>query len=213
MAEPKHIEFGRLADWVEGRLPEEEARMIEEQVSEAGEATLADLAWLRAFSRVSEETVIEAPPQAVHDELIRRFEVFAEGARPPGFLERLTAVLAPGSGVGAMQPAFGMRSAGFREAQGQLVYATDAADVALNFRPRPGGLLDLDGQVLPNDDMGVEPGAFGVQILDAGSGGEVDVTATDDLGEFAFEGLAPGEYQIVVSGERWEILISPVQLS
>lgn len=210
MAEPKNIEFGRLADWVEGRLPEEEARMIEEQVSEAGEVAFADLAWLRAFSRVSEETVIEAPPQEVHDRLIRRFEAFAEGVRPPGFLERLTAVLVPGGG--GMQPAFGMRSAGSRGAQGQLVYATDAADVALNFRPRPGGLLDLDGQVLPNDE-GVEPGAFGVQILDAEGGGEVDVTATDDLGEFAFEGLAPGEYQMVVSGDRWEILISPVHLS
>ena len=37
-------------------------------------------------------------------------------------------------------------------------------------------------------------------------------TATDELGEFAFEGVAPGEYQILLSGDEVEILISPVEL-
>ena len=57
--------------------------------------------------------------------------------------------------------------------------------MALNFRPRPGnGRLDLDGQVFPTDDT--EPDDFGVQLLSGTD--EVGTTATDELGEFAFEG-------------------------
>ncbi|MBA3951791.1 MAG: carboxypeptidase regulatory-like domain-containing protein, partial [Rubrobacter sp.] len=42
---------------------------------------------------------------------------------------------------------------------------------------------------------------------------EVGTTATDELGEFAFESVPPGEYQILVSSEQVEILISPVELN
>jgi hypothetical protein len=70
------------------------------------------------------------------------------------------------------------------------------------------GKLDVDGQIFPNDDG--EPEAFGVQILSGTD--EVGTTATDELGEFAFEGVAPGEYQILLSSEEVEILISRVEL-
>ena len=66
----------------------------------------------------------------------------------------------------------------------------------------------MEGQIFPND--GDEPGVFAVQILIGAE--EVGTTATDELGEFSFEGVEPGEYQILVSGEEVEILISPVEL-
>lgn len=107
-----------------------------------------------------------------------------------------------------MRPVAGVRSAASQESQGQLVYTTEAADIALNFRRRPeNGKLDLDGQVFPNDEG--EPDAFGVRILSGTE--EVAATATDELGEFAFEGVEPGEYQILLSSEEVEILISPVE--
>ena len=46
----KRIAFSQLVDWVEGRLSEEEARAVEEQVAVADAATLADVAWLRGSS-------------------------------------------------------------------------------------------------------------------------------------------------------------------
>lgn len=205
MSEHNGAGFERLADWVEGRLSEEEAREIEERVAAAGDETRADVEWLRAFARAGEEISLEAPPQEVRDELVRRFEAWAEGQRPPGFLERLVATL---TFDGGLQPAFGVRSAGTSEER-QLVYGTNAADIVLNIRPR-GGRLDLDGQIFPADEA--EPGPFGVQLLDEG-GTEVAVSAADDLGEFAFESVAPGTYQILASNERVEILILPVELS
>lgn len=200
------IDFETLADWAEGRLPEAEARAVEERLANADDATRADAEWLRSFSRASKEVVIDDPPAGQRAELGRIFESYAEGHRQPGPLKRLVATLSFGGGL---QPLAGVRSAASQESQGQLVYTTEAADIALNFRRRPGdGRLDLDGQVFPNDDE--EPEAFGVQILLGTE--EVATTATDELGEFAFEGVEPGEYQILLSSDEVEILISPVDL-
>jgi hypothetical protein len=200
----ERIDFETLADWAEGRLPEEEARAVEQRLAEADEATRAEAEWLRKFYRLSRGVIIEGPPAGQRAELARVFEAYAEGRRRLGPLKRLTATLSFGGGL---QPLAGVRSAG--GAEGQLVYTTEAADVALNFRRRPGnGKLDVDGQVFPNDEG--EPEAFGVQILRGID--EVGTTATDELGEFSFEGVAPGEYQILLSSEEVEILISPVEL-
>ena len=198
------IDFETLAEWAEGRLPAAEARAVERRLDEADEATRADAAWLRAFARAAGEVVIEDPPPEQRAALAEAFEAYAEGRRQPGTLRRLVAALSFGGGL---RPVEGVRSAGGTE--GQLVYTTEAADVALNFRRRPGnGKLDVDGQVFSNEAG--EPEAFGVQILSGTD--EVGTTATDELGEFAFEGIAPGEYQILLSGEEVEILISPVEL-
>jgi hypothetical protein len=198
------IDFETLADWAEGRLPEEEAGAVEQRLAEADEATRADAEWLRAFSRASKDVILEDPPAGQRAELAKIFEAYAEGRRQPGFLKRFTATLSFGGGL---RPVAGVRSAGGE--QGQLIYTTEAADVALNVRRRPGnGKLDLDGQVFPNHEA--EPEAFGVQILRGTD--EVGTTATDELGEFAFEGVAPGAYQILVSSAEVEILISSVEL-
>jgi hypothetical protein len=198
------IDFETLADWAEGRLPEAEARAIEGRLAAADEATRAAAAWLRAFARAVGEIVIEDPPPEQRAALAEAFEAYAEGRRQPGALRRLVATLSFGGGL---QPVAGVRSAGRTE--GQLVYTTEAADVALNFRRRPGnGKLDVDGQVFPNNDG--EPETFGVQILSGTD--EVGTTATDELGGFTFEGVAPGEYQILLSSDEVEILISPVEL-
>jgi hypothetical protein len=89
----RRVSFERLTDWVEDSLSEEEARAIEEQVSAGDSATLADVAWLRAFAKISEETVIASPPSNVRDALMERFEAYAVGKQQPTFLQRLVATL------------------------------------------------------------------------------------------------------------------------
>lgn len=203
---PERIDFETLADWAEGRLPAEEARAVEQRLADADEATRADAGWLRAFSRATRDVVLEDPPAGQRAELAAIFEAYAGDRRQPGAPKRIAATLTFGGG---MQPLAGVRSAAAREAQGQLIYSTEVADIALNYRRRPqNGKLDLDGQVFPNDET--EPDTFGVQILSGTE--EVGTTATDELGEFAFEGIAPGEYQILVSSAEVELLISPVEL-
>src|SRR5215207_6967795 len=157
----RRVSFERLTDWVEGRLSEEEARAVEEQVSVGDSAAPADVAWLRAFASISEGTVIASSPPEVRDKVMERFEAYAEGKQHPGLLRRLVATLTFDSDL---QPALGLRAVGVPESQRQFVYSTDAADVAMIVRPRPrDGLLDLYGQILPVDSA--DSGVFGVQLL------------------------------------------------
>jgi hypothetical protein len=205
MPKSEDMMFARLLDWVEDRLSEEEARAIEEQVAAADSATRADVDWLRAFARISEETVIASPPPEVRDTLIERFEAYAEDKRQPGLLKRLVATLTFDSGL---QPALGWRAT-TPGSQRQLAYSTDVADVTINVRRRHSDrLLDIRGRVLPVS--GTYPGNFGVQLLEGSS--EVATTATNDLGKFAFEAVSPGVYEIVASSDRVEISIPQVDL-
>jgi hypothetical protein len=202
----KRIAFSQLVDWVEGRLPAKEARVVEEQVAVADSATLADVAWLRKFVRATEDSVLEAPPPEVRSTLIARFRAHAEDRRPPGLLKRVATLTFDGG----LRPAVGVRSAGTQGARRQLVYSADDLDVALNFLPRARDKnFDIDGQILPRDD--VELGAFSVQLLHSET--EFGITATDDLGAFAFESIPSGVYEIILSTERVEVSIAPVELN
>lgn len=69
--------------------------------------------------------------------------------------------------------------------------------------------LDLNGQVLSHSDA--ELGSFSVQLLQSET--ERAITATDDLGGFAIESIPPGVYELVLSSERVEVSIKPVELN
>ncbi|MBA2375522.1 MAG: hypothetical protein M3494_15725 [Actinomycetota bacterium] len=196
--------FDEILDWIEDRLPPEEAEAIAARVAADDEAR-AEAEWLRTFGEASEGIVLDSPPSEVRAEISRRFEGFAEGRRQPGPLRRLFATL---TFEGGMQPAFGVRSVA-PEAQRHFVYSTDLADVSFSVRLRRGGGLDLMGQVLPNGDD-VEPDEFGVHLIrDIGAS---ETALADDLGEFAFEGVSEGTYEMILATERYEILIPPFQL-
>ena len=188
------IGFTRLVDWIEGRLSEEEARAVEERVSEADDATRENVAWLRAFARASDETTLASPPPEVRATLISSFRDHARSRtemraeeRRSGTFRRFIATLAFDSGLQAAVAE--TRTAAVRGARRQLVYATDVADVVLNLVPRErDDNLDVEGQILPDDDLA--PDSVDVRLLRGAT--EVDKTNTDDLGEFSFRNLKPG---------------------
>lgn len=203
------VDFERLLDWVEGRLSEEEARKVEEMM--ADESVRAEVEWLRAFVRVSEETTLEKPPPEVRETLAHRFHSYArketEEKNQPGFLERILATLTFDSDA---QPAMaGFRSAGGGRSSRQLVYDAEVAEISLNVLGHPNnGHVDVYGQVFPEVDE--DPDAFSVQLLKGAD--EVGLTAADELGEFAFEGVEPGTYEMVLSAAQVEFLITPVEI-
>ena len=203
----KKIDFSRLADWMEGRLSEEEARTVEEQLAVADSATLADVAWLRKFARAAGGTARESPPAELRSTLVSRFEAYAEGRQTPSLLRRVVATLAL---PGGLRPAAGVRAASAQGVRRQLIYSTDELDVALNFWPRAHDKsLDLEGQVFPHDDM--ELVSFVVQLLRGDT--EFAITATDDLGSFALESVLPGAYTMILSTDQLEVSIIPLELS
>jgi hypothetical protein len=203
----RHVDFGRLADWLEGRLTTDEARSVQEAVAASDSATLADVAWLRRFFRATEGALIEAPPQELEGALVETFEAHARDRRAPGLFRRVLAGLAFDSNL---QPAAGLRAVGGQQARRQLIYHADAFDLALNLLARDADNdLDIDGQVLAREDG--EPELVSVQLLRDGN--ELALTVTDDMGSFAFRRVAPGAYELVLSAESVEVSIQPVDVS
>jgi len=203
----RQVDFDRLADWLEGRLSADDARAVQEAVAAADSDTLADIAWLRRFFTATESAVMESPPRELVDALVETFEEHTRNRRAPGLVRRVLAGLAFDSNL---QPAAGLRAVGGQQARRQLIYHADAFDLALNLLARDGDNdLDVDGQVLPRE--GGEPEVVSVQLLRDGD--ELALTVTDDLGSFAFRRVAPGGYELVLSAERVEVSVLPVDVS
>jgi hypothetical protein len=200
----RQVDFGRLADWLEGRLPAEEARSVEEAVEAVDSATLADVAWLRKFFKATEVALTESPPPELGDTLAEIFDAHTRDRRSPGLVRRVLAGLTFDSNL---QPAVGLRAVGGQQARRQLIYHTDEFDLALNLLARDAGNdLDVDGQMLPHE--GGEIGPLSVQLLHYGH--EVALTVADELGSFAFRGVAPGSYELVLGADGVEVSVSPV---
>jgi hypothetical protein len=207
MNEQDRLEFAQLLDWLEGRLPEEAARRVAEQLPGADQATQADLAWLRSFLQGAQDLRRASPPSQVRETLRQHFADFAQARRPPGFFRRLIAGLTFESlGQSALA---GARSAAGEGLQRQLIYSTEAAEVVLNIRPSAGGrTLSLSGQVFPTS--GLMPETFTLQLLQESL--EVALAEADDLGEFAFQAVPAGEYELVLSAPEVEIVVPSVLL-
>ncbi len=210
MPAPDPVDFARLADWIDGRLLDEEARTVEKEVDQAGPETQAQAAWLRAFAEARDHVTLDSPPPEVRRRLLAVFEERADEAQEdhrPSALRRLMASLTFDSGLSTAMA--GVRGAAVRGARRQLVYSTDIADVVLNITLRDrGDNLNVEGQILPND--GLEFDSFGIRLMRAAA--EVRAASTDDLGEFSFRDLPPGAYELLLSAEGVEIIASPVDL-
>jgi hypothetical protein len=223
------LTFERLMDWIEGRLSPEEAAVVAEELAntEAGAAMQSNAVWLRAFLSVSRELDMSSLPRDVHEELMRRFEQERQSSQRPGLFRRLVATLISDSGAqggaqggahsGAQLAIAGLRTADADFVQRQFAYSTDVADVVLNIQPHPDhDGLDLIGQVLPQSLQAL-PGEAGdvidftVQLLRGTA--EFGMTATDELGQFAFEGVPAGMYALVISGNQHEIEVPRIDVT
>src|SRR5262245_46039673 len=83
--------FSELLDWLEGKLPPDQA--VAERLETADEATQADLDWLRLFLQARQSVQFAAPPSRVRETLRERFAAYAEARKPPGLFQRLFATL------------------------------------------------------------------------------------------------------------------------
>jgi hypothetical protein len=212
MNESNTARFAELLDWLEGRLPADEARALADRLQNADDRTQADLAWLRAFLQASQTVRLDAPPARVRATLRNRFADYAQAGQPPGFFRpdiyrRWLATLTFDSRA---QPATaGLRSAAAEGLQRQLIYTTEVAEIALNLYPRPPDQrFNVTGQVFPKLDIPRD--VFSVQLLRGAL--QAGLTMTDDLGEFAFDSVPAGEYELVISAGDFDIVIVSVQL-
>ena len=208
---PESLSTAQLLDWLEGRLPETEAAQIAQQMVVADEATQQTVTWLRAFIRRSHASALVSPPAAARAAVLNMMK--SRHAQQPGLLRRIVAALAPPPPRSRLASA-GLRGANLRAAQRQLTYTTEFADIVINIQPALRGRekqLDVKGQIFPTDTTStLETHGVVVQLLRGG--GEVGLTTSNALGEFVFEAIPPGSYEIVVSTDQAEIELAPIAL-
>lgn len=207
MANETNLPFEQILDWLEGRLPVEAATQVERQVATAGPEIQAQVAWLRAFSRLHHSVTLAKPPAAVRAVLTEQFASYAAAKQQPSIFQRLVAALTFDS---AHQSGLVGVRAGQAERTRQFVYSTDQVDITLNLQPRKQEQsLNLIGQILPNAPS-VDLAAFSVQLLQDMT--EIGITSADDLGEFSFEAVEPGTYQLILSTDDHEIVLPALDL-
>ena len=207
MNESNTPSFSEMLDWLEGRLPIDEAKAVAERLQSADAATQADLDWLRLFLQASHAVQIASPPPGVREILKHRFAAYAEARQPPGLFQRWLATLTFDSRAQPMTA--GLRSATQEGQQRQLIYNTEAAEIALNVHAIwPDKSFIVTGQIFPMVDTPTQ--AFSIQLLRDTA--EVALAAADELGEFTFADIPAGEYDMVVSAGQYEVVISSLLL-
>ncbi len=207
MKSQKRPKFAHLVDWLEGRLPEAEAEALSAALEKAGEETRADLAWLRSFLEISKELKLSAPPPRVRKELRRLFNEKSQERRQAGFFQRLQASLFFDSRKQAA--AAGLRSVAREGQHRQMIFNTGVAEIALDiYTRREDGLVDLAGQVFPTEESAGF--VFSVHLVRGSS--QAGRTRADELGEFFFSGLAGGDYEMILSTQRFEIVLPTLKL-
>jgi hypothetical protein len=209
MSESNTFQFSELLDWLEGRLPPGQARAVAERLKTADAATQADLDWLRLFLQARQSVRFASPPARVREALKERFANYARTQQSPGPFQRWLATLTFDS---RGQPA----TAGLRSVQGaddgpqqQLIYQTDAVEVALTIQSTPPNKSFLvTGQLFPA--VRIPARTFSIQLLRDVQ--EVGLAAADELGEFRFANLPAGDYEMIVSAGEFEVVIPSLRL-
>ena len=200
----------QLIDWLEGRLTPTDAEEMRQLVARSDAATMADVAWIRAFLRVGDEIVLEEPPAELRKELRVQFAKYA-GAQSAGgeneanLFQRLVAMLSFDS---SLQPGLAPARAGEMHGVRQLIYACDALDISLAVRHVEEG-FSVDGQILPNHAMAL--GAFHVRLEQTTR--VIDSIAVDEAGLFSFVALSPGVYQLHLSSAELDISTESLDLN
>jgi hypothetical protein len=199
--------FAQLVDWIEGRLTEEKAEPVATYAATADTDTQADITWLRAFKRLSQAVILTDPPPEVRALLTRRFAMYQQGQPQPSLLQRLVSSLTFDSHATAATA--GLRAAIAHGQQRQCIYSTHVADVALNIQSHHHGRsFNINGQVFPIEYVALE--SLSVQMLHDTT--EWGITMANEVGEFTFEAVPSGIYELIVSGDRIEIVITSVEL-
>lgn len=85
-----------------------------------------------------------------------------------------------------------------------LLYTTDRVDIEISVQPQA-GQFDLEGELLPRDpDDAIAPALVHLQPSDRR--GATHETHSDSDGHFRFQGVAPGQYTLLVTPRTGELL-------
>ena len=202
----KHPKFEILLDFLEDRLPKAKADQVTAHLALPCAACQGEIEGMRDVLQLLRNEHLSEPSSVAVQRVIRLFRRFHEGPfsdERPRLIARLLfdSLLAPST--------LAVRGIGNER---QLLYGAEGFDIDLQIADEGNqGFLHLLGQVMPlTDDLSQVQG--GVVRLTR----EDDVTASataDELGTFAFQALAPGDYELWLDLPRARIWVPHLTLA
>ncbi|MEX1018333.1 MAG: hypothetical protein WDZ49_01665 [Litorilinea sp.] len=224
MAHNDAVEFADLVEWAEGRVDATRAATIAEAVAQDADLQ-TQVAWIREFLQVAQTVTLVDPPPALQAQLRAQFRLHRAAtqartlpAQPLGaglgaWVERLVAALTLDSRAQALPAGARGGGAGHR----QLAYSTPQGDIAFSIlgdahaAQATSARLTVHGQIFPLEN-GIEGSIAPHAVQFAVNDTEAAWVESDELGEFIVEGLAPGQYDVVVSGAAYEWVLPAVPI-
>ena len=200
-------DFEHLLNWVDGRLTRAEIEELEAQLIAADSDTQAIIEWLQEFRDLSQKYLLVTPPVQLDERLYNIFTRRSEAKSSPRFFQRVLATLTFDSYHHLS--AVGVRAPTAPKLERQLVYDTDLAEIALDLQWNPQEKsVQVTGQLFPVDDA--DETIYMVELQS--NAATMKMVPTDQLGKFAFTSLNPGTYDILLSGDQNEIVLTSVEL-
>lgn len=185
----------QLGEYAEGMLSGAELTQVETHVETCPKCR-QELQFLRTFMDVE---IVPEVKKSQLDSLIDKLQ---------GSIRRLIALLQPPN-----VPGFGgQMAAGALSLRGtvgdQLVYAVDDVQIVIDIQrdPEDQNLRVIYGLVLGLEEE--QPVAITLQSAEQ----PIADTILDDIGNFSFDGLAKGEYQVYLKAESVEVEINELKI-
>jgi len=184
------IEIEQLLDVAQGRAEAAVANRIQTHLVSGCARCQDNWSWIQRIVHLAAADDSVEPPPWVLNQAIGLFEAYGP-QRQPGRFQRLVASLVFDS---LAQPQLvGVRQTG--SAARQYIYRADDWDVDLSFEPgEEPETLDITGQVLKGEAVTEEITGIPVHLTQAGQ--ILASTVTDRLGEFTFDHIARGTYDL-----------------
>ena len=184
-----------------------EAQELEAQLETADNETQSLVKWLKEFQHLSQNYRLDLPSDDLDEKLYNIFTRQSKTKQPSRFFQRLVATLTFDS---YQQLAVaGVRTASVQKSERQLVYSADLADITLDLQwVAPEKQIRLHGQVFPADET--DEAAYTVDLQKENK--SLAMVQTDVLGKFVFPTLAPDTYDLIFSGDQFEVALTDVDM-
>ncbi|MEN3335421.1 MAG: hypothetical protein V7641_4786 [Blastocatellia bacterium] len=199
--------FERLLDYLDGRLAGEDAQVVAAHLEGGCKRCAENREWLERVRAIAASDDRSAPPLWV---LQRARHLFDSQTVRAGALDRLGRLVAALI-FDSLTPAavYGVRLA--QSGNRQLVYRADLYSVDLQIASAHPAAANLIGQVLRQGEAGFQSVArLSLELIRENQ--IVGSTYTNAVGQFAFNGIECGEYDLQVKAHGATIIIAPLPI-
>ena len=194
--------FERLIDYLDGRLAAAEASRVTAHIESGCRNCAANREWYEKVRFVAGSDDMPEPPPWV---LKRALRIFENRQARPHLVERLgRAVASLVFDSFALPAVAGVRSTATSDRQ--LLYRAGDYSIDLQVAPSSQARADLIGQVLREGEASFSSVAA-IRLELSREGEVIFSTATNEMGEFAFNNLGQGEYDLLVETTEGSITV------